>query len=147
MKDLWTFGKLSKDDLNGTPHGILKRQAEFFEKRVGDTLFIKLNSKRIKNSDIEYGLATSFEIVAPMLDGYTYTLFTLYSKPESDYPVAIDRTIEDNEEFEDLDPESFDFIAKSEDEFLNHLQEILSSPSTNSVIKNLYSKSYVSEKY
>ncbi|KKK39979.1 hypothetical protein WQ57_01530 [Mesobacillus campisalis] len=147
MKDLWTFGKLSKNDLNDTPHGILKMQADFFEKRVGDTLFIKLNTKRLKNSDIEYGLATSFEIVAPMLDGYTYTLFTLYSQPEHDYPVAIDRNIKDDEEFEDLDPETFDFVAKSEEDFLKNLQEIFSSPSTNSVIRNLYSKSYVSEKY
>jgi hypothetical protein len=145
MRDLWTFGKLSKDDLNNTPHGILKVQADFFEKRVGDTLFIKINTKRLKNSDIEYGLATSFEIVAPMLDGYTYTLFTLYSLPERDYPVAIDKNIKDNDE--DLDPTTFDFVANSEDEFLNNLQEIFSSPSTNSVIKNLYSKSYVSEKY
>ncbi|MDQ0254125.1 hypothetical protein J2S74_001498 [Evansella vedderi] len=147
MKDLWTFGKLSKSDLNETPHGILKVQADFFEKRVGDTLFIKLTTKRLKNSDIEYGLATSFEIVAPMLDGYTYTLFTLYSKPEHDYPVAIDRNAKDNDVFEDLDPATFEYEAKSEDEFLKNLQEIFSSQSTNSVIRNLYSKSYVSEKY
>jgi hypothetical protein len=146
MKDFWSFGNLSKGDLTDTPHGILKAQADYFEKRVKDTLFIKLNTKRIKSTDIEFGLATSFDIVAPMLDGYTYTLFTLYTKPETDYPVAIDRNIKEDSEVEDLDSSYFDYISHNEEEFKNNLQEILGSPSTNSIVKNLYSKSYVSDK-
>ncbi|MDR4222309.1 hypothetical protein FO518_33055 [Priestia megaterium] len=143
MKDLWGFGKMSKTDINGTPHGILKLQSEFFEKKTDNMLYIRLETRKLnKNIDIEYGLATNFEIVAPQLDGYSYTLFTLFSKPERDYPVAIELSISEKEEVDDLDY-SLDYICQSEDDFIQKLGEILSSENTIKVVKNLYSKSRI----
>jgi len=142
MKDLWGFNKLDKNDMSGTPHGILQEQAVFFEKKTGDTLFIKVTTRRLKySSDIEFTLASNFEVVAPALDGYSFTLFTVYSKPERDYPVAIEKNISDRSDFS-VSEYNFDYQCNNQEEFIKALGEILSSPDTINIIKNLYSKSH-----
>lgn len=149
MKDLWGFNKLNKDDVSGTPHGILKEQADLFEKKTGDTLFIRMQTRKLRfdpdNDDFEFGLATHFEIVAPALDSYSYTLFTLYSKPERNYPVALEKNMNDKDELRDMvwERDEMDYRCTNEDTFVEALKEILGSADTTDIIKNLYSKSYI----
>ncbi|MEI2664047.1 hypothetical protein [Rossellomorea sp. LJF3] len=143
MKDLWGFNKLTKNDIKSLPQGILKEQAELFEKKTDDMLFLKTPTRSLKYKvDEKYGLATNFEIVAPYLDGYSYTLFTMYSSPENDYPVALAFDADDI----DGPFASSDYECKNETQFLEKLQEILSSQDTINIIKSLYSKSIINGK-
>lgn len=139
MADLWGFSKLNKNDLQGTPHGILKEQAELFDKKTDDVLYARLKNRKLSLQVNEtYHFATNFEIVAPNLDGYSYTLLTLFSMPEKDYPVAINYNANDKEDWELGD---FDYTCDNEEQFLKQIEIILQSPETMDVIRNLYSKS------
>jgi hypothetical protein len=142
MKDLWGFNKLSKSDIKSMPQGILKEQADLFEKKTDSKLLLRTSTRSLSiKADERYGLATNFEIVAPYLDGYSYTLFTMYSMPENDYPVAITlNSYKPNEVFID-----FDYECKNEADFLNILGQILGSEETTRVVKNLYSKSFIND--
>src|SRR5699024_11798523 len=56
-----------------------------------DVLYAKINNAKLNESkESKYKLATNFSIVSPILDNYTYVLFTVYSNPESNYPVLIE---------------------------------------------------------
>lgn len=72
--------------------------------------------------------------MSPVLDNYTYVLFTVYSNPESNYPVLI--SVNGNNS--DLDKE---YICNDETEFVESLSKILSSEQTTETISVLYSKS------
>ncbi|MET3698386.1 hypothetical protein SAMN05877753_10926 [Bacillus oleivorans] len=142
MRDLWGFSKLNKSDLKSMPQGILKEQGDLFEKKTDGKLLLKTSTRSLTiKADERYGLATNFEIVAPYLDGYSYTLFTMYSMPETDYPVAITlNSTKVDDVFID-----FDFECNNEAEFLNVLGTILGSEDTTKVVKNLYSKSFIND--
>ncbi|MCB2287047.1 hypothetical protein LGK99_07980 [Clostridium algidicarnis] len=65
-------------------------QAKLFEKKVKGELFIRLLKINISDNKSKYSLGTNFEIVSPSLDNYSYTLFTVYSRVETDYPIGIE---------------------------------------------------------
>lgn len=117
---------------------ILEEQARYFEKTIKGVLYAKIINARLKsNADIqiqEYKLATSFNIVSPVLDNYTYTLFTVYSNPESNYPIAI--SVNNNEDYIDLD-----YTCNNKTEFIRDLSKILSSDKVTEIIEVIYSKS------
>ncbi|MED3994645.1 hypothetical protein P4647_08270 [Peribacillus frigoritolerans] len=139
MPDLWGFKKIDKSDLQGTPHGLLKEQADFFDKKTDDYLYARLKNRKLPSAvDDKYYFATNFDIVAPQLDGYSYTLLTIYSMPESDFPVAISNNSTKKEEWE---IEDYDHTCNNEKEFVEVIKEILQSQETMSIIRNLYSKS------
>lgn len=142
MRDLWGFSKLNKSDIKSMPQGILKEQADLFEKKTDGKLFLRTSTRSLNiKADDRFGLATNFEIVAPYLDGYSYTLFTMYSMPEKDYPIALTlNSFKLNDAFID-----FDYECDNEERFLEVLREILGSKETTSIVKNLYSKSFINE--
>lgn len=102
MDNLWNLKDINKK-VDSSPNLILEEQAKYFEKAVKDVLYAKIINTKLKNNDgiQEYKLATSFNIVSPTLDNYTYTLFTVYSNPESNYPLSI--SVNNNEEYTDFD--------------------------------------------
>ncbi|MGG0667444.1 hypothetical protein ABE073_02840 [Lederbergia citrisecunda] len=144
MQDLWGFDKLSKHDLKSLPQGILKEQADLFDNKTDGKLYIRIATRNLtrKAGDM-FGLATNFDIIAPFLDNYSYTLFTMYSMPEKDYPVAISTNSED------FDPifSTFEHECDNEASFLKVLKEILGNQETSNIIKNLYSKSFIDNDY
>ena len=114
---------------------ILEEQAKYFEKGVDDILYAKVNNVKLNESkESRYKLATTFSIVSPVLDNYTYVLFTVYSNPESNYPVVI--SVNDNGEEDNIEHE-----CRNEKEFIDSLSKILSSDKTTETISVLYSKS------
>ncbi|MGR3765260.1 hypothetical protein [Rossellomorea sp. NS-SX7] len=142
MRDLWGFNKLNKNDIKSMPQGILKEQADLFEKKTDGKLLLRTSTRNLTiKADERYGLATNFEIVAPYLDGYSYTLFTMYSMPETDYPIAITLN---STKFDDVFID-FDYECSNEATFLNDLGKILGSEETTKVVKNLYSKSFIND--
>lgn len=134
MNNLWNLKDIDRKIAN-SPNLILEEQAKYFEKSVKDVLYAKINNTKLKEFELfDYKLATSFSIVSPTLDNYTYTLFTVYSNPESNYPVAI--SVNYNK-----DSIKADYTCNSETEFIDILSEILGSQKITEVITVLYSKS------
>jgi hypothetical protein len=113
---------------------ILKEQADFLKSLTKNALDVELERITL-SSKKKYKMATNFNIVAPSLDYYKYTLFTVYHSPEKDFPIAIEW--DDRKELFD------DFYAtcNNKDEFIEKLKSILSDGATVSVIKSLYAKS------
>jgi hypothetical protein len=138
--DLWGFGQLDVDGLKGTSYGILKEQKEIFENKTSGILKIEINSRKLvfKDQIKDYKLATNFDIVAPALDRYSYTLFSMFSKAEKDYPLALINSFEEEDLFD-----GYHYTCNNEAEFIDALNKILSSEETTAVVKNLYSKSVV----
>lgn len=138
--DLWGFGKLDVEGFEGTSYGILKEQKQMFENKTDGVLKIEINSRKLtfKDNITDYKLATSFDIVAPVLDDYSYTLFSMFSKAEKDYPLALNSSFKEENPFED-----FHYTCNDEAEFIDALKDILSSDETTAIVKNLYSKSVV----
>lgn len=141
--DLWQFNeKTLKKATQELPNSILKEQAELLYDKTGGTIYGRVTNMKFQPQDkgVDYNLATVFEIVAPQLDNYNYTLLDVYSRPEKDYPVAItvgSNIMDDAEEFE---PE---YECANKEEFIQALKEILSSEEVNKDIGILYSKSSV----
>lgn len=134
MNNLWNLKNI-KSNIKNSPNLILEEQAKYFEKGVDDVLYAKINNaKLIELKESTYKLATSFSIVSPVLDNYTYVLFTVYSNPESNYPVLI--SLNDNEEGYNTEYE-----CRDEKEFIETLSQILGSEKTTDIISVLYSKS------
>jgi hypothetical protein len=73
-KDLWpSFEDLPKFT---SPRTILAEQARFLEQKTKNVLTVELTSGRSK---VKAGkLYTFFKIVAPLINNYSYQLFTLY---------------------------------------------------------------------
>ena len=139
MESLWGFTKNNlKKDIENSPHGILKEQMEYFDKNTNDVLMTRIKNVRIKQYGCEFPLATSFEIVAPSLDSYAYKLFTMYCKPESDFPVLI--FTRETEGILDVTDFNADFLCKDEQEFILALQKVLGSEDTTRIVQTLYSK-------
>lgn len=138
--DLWKFDERTlRNSAKDLPNSILKEQAEILSKKTGEVIYGAVTNMKFRPQDdtVKYSLATIFDIVVPNLDNYRYTLMILYSRPESDYPVAItvgSSLIEDTEEFR---PQ---YECNNREEFIEELKEILSSEEINRNIGVLYSK-------
>ncbi len=140
MENLWGFSKSTlRREMSDSPHAILKGQIEIFERETNNILFGRMSNVYLQYSDCEYPLATSFEIVAPALDKYTYVLFTMYCKPEVDYPVLI--YTRDMDDPSDINEYNTDYMCNSAEEFINSLREVLGSENTTRIVQTLYSKS------
>lgn len=145
-EDFWGFKDLIDESTNNIFLGILQQQKEVFIEKTKGILQIEILNKKI---DIQrrdgFKLTTEFNIVAPYLDDYSYTLFTVYSKPEKNYPIAIDtqitldkQVIENKSWYED-----FAYECKDEEQFIMVLEKILSSTETTQIVQNLYTKSKI----
>lgn len=138
--DLWQFDeKTLKKTIQELPNSILKEQAEILSDKTGGVIYGKITNMKFHplEENVKYNLATTFELVVPQLDNYQYTLLTVYSKTESDYPVAItvgSNIIDDAEWF------CPKYECGNSDEFIQALKDILSSDEVNRDISVLYSK-------
>lgn len=133
MNNLWNLKNI-KSKIKNSPNIILEEQAKHFEKGVDNVLYAKIkNAKLHEFKYSNYKLATNFSIVSPVLDNYEYVLFTVYSNPESNYPIIISLNNDEENEYE--------YLCKNEQEFISALTEILGSEKTTETISVLYSKS------
>lgn len=134
--NLWNLKDIDKK-VSNSPNLILEEQAKYFEKATKDVLYARITNTRLKNEEkfaVEgYKLATNFSIVSRQLDNYSYTLFTVYSNPEANYPLAI--AVNDNKDYIE-----FDYTCNNETEFIDALSKILGSEKTTEIVQVLYSK-------
>ncbi|MBF4691486.1 hypothetical protein [Fusibacter ferrireducens] len=135
MRNLWNISNLEAETKN-SPNRILEEQAKHFEKSTKDVLYCNISNFTIKNAVFDsYKLATKFAIVAPNLDKYTYVVCTIFSNPETDYPVSI----KENGDIGNVIDQGTE--CQDYDELVEELERILSSEKVTNVIRNLYSKS------
>lgn len=138
-RDLWGF-KNVKDLEKSTkdmPDTILKEQIALLGEKTnfivyGKPVFIKVNSQ-----EIEYKVATVFNVVVQALDNYEKTILIMYSYPETEYPVAITVNSSYEEDCETFVPS---YTCKDKNSFETAIKEILSSDKVLGLIQMLYSK-------
>lgn len=138
--DLWQFDEKSlKKTTQGLPNSILREQAELLSKKTKDIIYGRVINMKFepRDNNVEYNLATVFEVVVPQLDNYSYTLLILYSRPEKDYPIAI--TVGSNliDDADDFRPE---YECNDREDFIQALKAILSDDEINKNISTLYAK-------
>lgn len=138
--DLWQFNKEVLDQASRElPDNILKEQANILADKTGGAVYGRVTNRKFSPQDksVKYNLATTFEVVVPQLDNYSYTLLVLYSRAECDYPVAVtvgNDMIDDAELFEPK------YICQNRETFIQALKDILSSEEINKNIGILYAK-------
>lgn len=138
-KDLWSF-KSAKDlerQTKDLPDTILKEQIMLLGEKTDYTLYGKPIFLKVNKEETNYSIATMFNVVVPALDNYEKTILTMYSNPETEYPVAITlgKSFEDDCSF--FNP---DYICNDKNEFENTIKEILASDEILNVIQMLFSK-------
>lgn len=134
MDNLWNLKDI-KNNIKNSPNAILEEQAKYFERGVDSILYAKVSNVKLNETEkLQYKLATTFSIVSPVLDNYTYVLFAVYSNPECNYPVLI--CVNDNGDYNTIK-----HTCNNEEEFINALTEILGSDKTTETISVLYAKS------
>lgn len=142
MSDFWGFTDSSElEDLAGdTPDAILKEQVDILAEKTDSQIYGKLTNCRVSDRayDIEYKLASIFDIVVPTLDNYSTTILIMYSCPENEYPIAITAGSSYVNDMDNFMPE---YKCKTKEEFEDALKSILSSEEIIRKIKVLYSKS------
>jgi len=138
-KDLWSF-KSVKDlerQTKDLPDTILKEQIMLLGEKTDYTLYGKPSFLKVNKEETNYSIATMFNVVVPALDNYEKTILTMYSNPETEYPVAITlgKSFEDDCSF--FNP---DYVCNDKNEFENTIKEILASDEILNVIQMLFSK-------
>lgn len=138
-KDLWSF-KSAKDlerQTEDLPDTILKEQIMLLGEKTDYTLYGKPIFLKVNKEETNYSIATMFNVVVPALDNYEKTILTMYSNPETEYPVAITlgKSFEDDCSF--FNP---DYVCNDKNEFENTIKEILASDEILNVIQMLFSK-------
>lgn len=138
-RDFWGF-KDYKDLEKSTkdmPDTILKEQITLLGEKTNFIIYGKPVFIKVRSEEIEYKVATIFNVVVPALDSYEKTILIMYSNPETEYPVAI--TLESSFE-EDCEMFSPKYTCNDKSSFETAITEILSSEQVMKVIQMLYSK-------
>ena len=139
MRDLWGFKDVKELEKNikDMPDTIFKEQISLLGDKTEFVLYGSPVPIRVNNVEIDYSMATLFNIVVPKLDNYKKTIMIMYSNPEKEYPVAISvgRSFEEDCEF--FQP---DYLCHNKEEFENSIKEILSSEEILHIIGVLYAK-------
>lgn len=140
MSDLWGFKNVKELEKNtrDMPDSILKEQIALLSDKTNYVLYGKPVSIKITNSEeIDYGLATLFNIIVPKLDNYAKTILIMYSQPEEEYPVAITIGSSYEDDCEDFQPQ---YVCNNTEEFITAISEILSSNDILHIVGVLYAK-------
>lgn len=138
-RDLWGFQSVEelKKQTASLPDAILKEQILLLGEKTGFVLYGRPVFIKVDAENIDYRIATMFNVVVPALDNYEKTILIMYSNPETEYPVAI--TVESS--FEDdcgcFHPE---YICNNNEEFEQTMREILASDKIMHMIQLLFSK-------
>lgn len=141
-RDYWGFKDVNELDRNvkDMPDIILKEQVGLLSEKTGYELFGKATFIKVKSEDIDFKLATIFDVVVPSLDNYSKTILIMYSNPETDYPVAISVGNSYEEDYECFSPKH---RCNDGDEFEQAIKEILTSEPVMNTVRILYSKAVI----
>lgn len=120
--NLWP--KFSLDEVITSPKTILNEQAEFLAKGTKNLLTASIKIETFSDSSIVY----FFEIVAPNLNNYKYTLFSLFQKDIFFYPCVLIRNAER-------------YTINDENHLIVSLKEVFSSELTKKIINSLIAQS------
>lgn len=140
--DLWGF-KDEQDLQRNTadmPDIILKEQIALLGEKTNFVLYGKPIFIKVRSRDIEFKVATMFNVVVPSLDDYEKTILIMYSNPESNYPIAITVNSSYEEDCECFTPQ---YICETKEAFIEAITTILSSTEIMEIICTLYSKAYM----
>ncbi len=139
MSDLWGFKNIKEleKSTQDMPDSILKEQISLLSDKTDFVLYGKPVFMKVKHADIDYSMATLFNVVVPKLDNYQKTIMIMYSNPESEYPVAISVGKSFEEDCEYFQPE---YLCDNKEKFESTIQEILSSEDILHTIGVLYAK-------
>ena len=138
-RDFWGFKDFTDLEKNtkDMPDTILKEQIALLGEKTNFTIYGKPVFIKVKSEEIEYKVATIFNVVVPALDNYEKTILIMYSNPETEYPVGI--TLESSFE-EDCEMFIPKYTCNNKESFEAAITEILSSEQVMKVIRMLYSK-------
>lgn len=139
MGDLWGFKDIKELEKNtkDMPDSILKEQISLLGDKTQFELYGQPVFMKVRHAEIDYNMATLFNVVVPKLDNYQKTIMIMYSNPESEYPVAI--TVGKSYE-EDCEYFQADYLCDNKEDFEAAIQEILSSKDILRTIGVLYAK-------
>lgn len=139
MSDLWGFKNIKEleKSTQDMPDSILKEQISLLGDKTEFALYGKPVFMKVKHIDIDYSMATLFNVVVPKLDNYQKTILIMYSKPECEYPVAISVGRSFEEDYESFVP---DYTCNNKEEFESTIEVILSSEDVLRTIGVLYAK-------
>lgn len=137
--DLWGFKdpKELEKNTKDMPDSILKEQISLLASKTNYILYGKPTFIKVRSEDIDFKIATVFDVVVPALDNYSKTLLIMYSNPEYEFPVAISVGSSYEEDCELFIPK---YTCQDKEEFGASIKEILSSKEVLSIIQILYSK-------
>jgi hypothetical protein len=107
------------------PATILREQAELLERKTNGTLQAKI----VSIDDDEDTISYEFDIIAPALNGYIYTVLEIFHDAEI-FPLTV-KDLNKSEEYE----------CRNEQELKTTLKQILGSDQTKKVIANLIAMS------
>lgn len=137
--DLWSFQSVKelKNRTKDLPDTILKEQINLLGEKTEYVLYGKAIFMKVNTEEIDYSVATMFNVVVPALDDYEKTILIMYSDPETEYPVAITfgNSFED-----DCDLFCPQYTCNNKNEFEEAIKEILASEKILNTIQMLFSK-------
>lgn len=138
-KDLWGFKdpKELEKNTKDMPDSILKEQISLLADKTNYILYGKATFIKVHSVEINFKVATVFDVVVPALDNYSKTILIMYSNPESEYPVAISVGSSYEEDCEWFNPK---YSCDNNEKFETSIKEILSSEEVLHIIQILYSK-------
>ena len=111
-----------------SPKTILVEQADFLAKNTKNLLTANIKTSTHNDGQFEH----TFEIIAPALNSYKYSLFTVYQKDIFLYPCRFRGDAE--------------FSIMTEDDLVLKLKDIFTSDGTKKIINSLISQSVENEK-
>lgn len=143
--DLWNFkdAKELEKNIVDLPDTILKEQINLLGEKTNYVLYGKPMFLKVRSEEIDFKVATIFNIVVPSLDNYTKTLLIMYSNPEEEYPIAITVGKDFSEDKETFMPT---YTCDNKEDYIKAIREILGSEDTMRIIQMLYSKAALLEK-
>ena len=139
MSDLWGFKNIKEleKSTKDMPDSILKEQISLLADKTDFTLYGKPVFMKVNHMEIDYSMATLFNVVVPKLDNYQKTILIMYSNPECEYPVAISVGKSFEEDSEYFVP---NYTCHDKEEFEKTIKEILAGENTLRTIGVLYAK-------
>ncbi|MBX4259754.1 hypothetical protein KTC96_24830 (plasmid) [Clostridium estertheticum] len=142
MQDFWGFkdARSLQKDVANMPDTILKEQVALLSDKTGGELYGKVTNCKVTKQDIEYEMASIFDIIVPRLDNYSTTILTMYSHPESEYPIAITVGSKYISDLEDFEPK---YECNNKEDFENHIRQILTSKDVLNKVRVLFSKATI----
>lgn len=141
-EDLWGFKDSNELEISTQemPDAILKEQIALLGEKTKYVLYGKTRTIKVRSEDIEFKLATIFDLVVPALDNYSKTILIMYSNPEAEFPVAISVGNSYEEDRESFTPQ---YTCENKDEFVASVKDILSSEEVLYTIRILFSKAFM----